>query len=170
MIEDVVFAQLMRRLERAFPTVKLTKEVVDLYWDFLNDVNEDALIQAVSFMIATRKDPRFPTVGELRAAVFGSLELKAIEAWGQAKDPKFTRHRMEEEGPENEDDQLVRKVIRTAWGREQHFGRAEVNEAADRRAFIDTYKLVAVRERKAPEQRLLSAKQFFLDIGQKKEE
>lgn len=60
-------ADLLARLAEAFPRVVLSGQTVALYAEALSDLDRGELAATVDEIIGTRRDDRFPTIGEIRA-------------------------------------------------------------------------------------------------------
>ncbi len=129
------FAFLMAKLETVF-FESISKESVILYFEYLNDLSINQIERAVDYLIKTRERRGFPAIAEIRTATLGSIEHKAVQAWGELlaqtyKDKIFN-------------DSLIDEVATVAFGSLREFYSLTTrNEMADRAHFIRTYKLIA---------------------------
>ena len=76
------FALLMAKLETAFFET-ISKETVTLYFDYLDDLSIGQISRAVDFILTKREKRGFPSIAEIRKASLGSMEHRAVEAWGE---------------------------------------------------------------------------------------
>lgn len=130
------FAFLMAQLETAF-FESISKEAVALYVDFLNDLSIDQIKRAVDYLIERREKKGFPTIAEIRSATLGSVEYRAVEAWGQLLSGTYKLNK-------EYTDTLIPKVVKTAFGSIREFYSGDTkNEMADRAHFIRAYKLIS---------------------------
>ena len=129
------FAFLMAKLETVF-FESISKESVILYFEYLNDLSINQVERAVDYLIKTREKRGFPAIAEIRAATLGSVEYKAIQAWGEVVKKTY--------GDKIFNDDLIDKVMTVAFGSIGNFYSGDMkNEMADRAHFIRTYKLIA---------------------------
>ena len=129
------FALLMAKLETAF-FESASKETVALYFDYLNDLSINQIKRAIDYLIEKRERRGFPTIAEIRAATLGSVEYKAVQAWGELLDQTYKDKIF--------NDSIIPEVAKTAFGSMEEFYKGDKkNEMADRAHFIRTYKLIA---------------------------
>lgn len=129
------FAFLMAKLETVF-FESISKESVILYFEYLNDLSINQVERAVDYLIKTREKRGFPAIAEIRAATLGSVEYKAVQAWGEVVKKTY--------GDKIFNDDLIDKVMAVAFGSIETFYSGDMkNEMADRAHFIRTYKLIA---------------------------
>ena len=150
------FAFLMAKLETVF-FESISKESVILYFEYLNDLSINQVERAVDYLIKTRERRGFPAIAEIRAATLGSVEYKAVQAWGELiggtynLDKKFN-------------DSLIPKVATVAFGSIGDFYAGDTrNEMADRAHFIRTYKLIA-NLKEAQEGRKMLGKKMIKEL------
>jgi len=130
------FALLMAKLEVAFFET-IAKETVALYVEYLNDLSMNQIKRAVDYLIDKRERRGFPTIAEIRAATLGSVEHKAVQAWGQLVGATYNLDKKFE-------DSLIPEVAKVAFGSIGDFYAGDTrNEMADRAHFIRAYKLIA---------------------------
>lgn len=141
------FAFLMAKLETAF-FESISKETVALYFDYLNDLSIDQIKRAVDYLIEKREKRGFPSIAEIRSATLGSIEYKAIQAWGELLSQAY--------GDKIFNDSLIPEVAKVAFGSMEEFYKGDTkNEMADRAHFIRAYKLIAnLREAQEGRRRL----------------
>ena len=142
------FALLMAKLETAFFETT-SKEAVALYFEYLNDLSIDQIKRAADYLIEKREKRGFPAIAEIRSATLGSVEYRAVEAWGQLLSGTYKLNK-------EYADTLVPEVAKTAFGSIKEFYAADTkNEMADRAHFIRAYKLIAnLREAQEGRKRL----------------
>ena len=130
------FAFLMAKLETAF-FESISKESVILYFEYLNDLSINQIERAVDYLIKTREKRGFPAIAEIRSATLGSVEYKAVQAWGLLLASTWQLNKTYK-------DSLIKEVTRVAFGSVKEFFTGDTkNEMADRAHFIRTYKLIA---------------------------
>lgn len=130
------FAFLMVKLETVF-FESISKESVILYFEYLNDLSINQIERAIDYLVKTREKRGFPAIAEIRAATLGSVEYKAVQAWGQLLSGTYDLNK-------EYTDTLIPKVTKTAFGSIEEFYKGDTkNEMADRAHFIRTYKLIA---------------------------
>ena len=130
------FAFLMAKLETAF-FESVSKETVALYFDYLSDLMIEQIKRAIDYLIEKREKRGFPAIAEIRAATLGSVEYKAVQAWGQLLSGTYDLNK-------EYTDTLIPEVAKTAFGSTEEFYKGDTkNEMADRAHFIRTYKLIA---------------------------
>lgn len=141
------FAMWMGILGTAFGGKGLTKSQMDIYFEFLSDLDIEVMAKAARKIIETRKYPTFPTVAEIREAALGSdaeVEDEALAAWSIAT-------RLVSAGLRPKDDRLD-EAIKLAFGSWDRFGQTDpAMEAADRNHFIRCFKAIDRRRRQAKE-------------------
>lgn len=132
------FSILIAVLQETFiPNKPLSKERIQIYFDFLSDLSITQIEGAVSYIIKNKIIPTFPTIGEIRTATLGSMEHKAVKAWGELLKNTYNINKEFK-------DSLVPKVAKIAFGRLENFYEGDPrNEMADRAHFIKTYQLIA---------------------------
>lgn len=132
------FSILIAVLQEIFiPNKPLSKERIQIYFDFLSDLSITQIEGAVSYIIKNKIIPTFPTIGEIRTATLGSMEHRAVKAWGELLDKTYNINKKFK-------DSLVLKVARIAFGRLENFYEGNPrNEMADRAHFIRTFQLIA---------------------------
>lgn len=129
------FAFLMAKLETAF-FESVSKETVALYFDYLSDLSINQVTRAVDYLIEKREKRGFPSIAEIRSATLGSIEYKAVRAWGELLSQTYIDIKFA--------DTLIPEVAKIAFGSLQEFYAGDTrNEMADRAHFIRTYKLIA---------------------------
>ena len=130
------FAFLMAKLETVF-FESISKESVILYFEYLNDLSINQVERAVDYLIKTREKRGFPAIAEIRSATLGSVEYKAVQAWGELVVGTYDLDK-------NYKDDLICEVAIVAFGSLGDFYAGDTrNEMADRAHFIRTYKLIA---------------------------
>lgn len=133
------FSILMAMLATAFSDKGIIQAKIDLYWEYLKDIDIDRLAEAVSVVIKTRKFSTLPTIAELREAALGrddEIETGALEAWGQACYAV-------ERGFYSQDP-VITEAVRIAFGGWEKFGETDPeNGVADRAHFIRVFKGLA---------------------------
>ena len=130
------FAFLMAKLETAF-FESISKVTVALYFDYLNDLSINQITRAVDYLIKKREKRGFPAIAEIRAATLGSVEYKAVQAWGSLLASTWDLNKTYK-------DPLIKEVTKVAFGSEKEFFAGDTkNGMADRAHFIRTYKLLA---------------------------
>lgn len=135
--EKEKFAFLMAKIETAF-FEKMAKETVALYFDYLDDLSIDQISRAINFLIENRDRRGLPTIAEIRKATLGSMEIKAVKAWGELLDA--THFKKEEDYK----DSLISEVAKVAFGSlNNYFNGDNRNDMADRAHFIKTYQLIS---------------------------
>lgn len=143
------FAFLLAKLETAF-FESISKERVALYFDYLNDLSIGQIERAIDFLIERRERRGFPTIAEIRSATLGSMEYRAVEAWGEIMNKKFHFEKQF-------NDSLIPRVLKVAFGSLGGFYESdERNEMADRAHFLKTYKLIANLDEASRERRGLN--------------
>ena len=130
------FALLMAKLEIAFFETP-SKVTVALYFDCLSDLAIEQIKRAVDYLIERRERKGFPLIGEIKSATLGSIEYRAIEAWGELLNATYDLEKTFK-------DSLIPEVARVAFGSTKEFYAGDKrNEMADRAHFIRAYKLIA---------------------------
>ena len=130
------FAFLMAKLETVF-FESISKESIILYFEYLNDLSINQVERAVDYLIKTREKRGFPAIAEIRSATLGSIEYKAVQAWGLLLASTWQLNKTYK-------DSLIKEVTRVAFGSVKEFFAGDTkNEMADRAHFIRTYKLIA---------------------------
>lgn len=130
------FAFLMAKLETAF-FEPISKETVSLYFEYLYDLSIDQIKRAVDYLIEKREKRGFPAIAEIRSATLGSMEYKAVQAWGELVVGTYDLDKSYK-------DDLISEVATVAFGSLGDFYTGDTrNEMADRAHFIRTYKLIA---------------------------
>ena len=81
------FYELMREIEKAFPTDRLTEGADKVYWKYLKDIITDPgrkgdFEKGIKEVIQTRFFPTFPTIAEIRNACASHL------SWADRRDRK----------------------------------------------------------------------------------
>jgi hypothetical protein len=126
----------MGLLGTAFGGKGLTKPQMDVYYEYLRDLDIDVIKEAVDQIINTRKYQSFPTVAEIREAALGGdaeAEDAALSAWSEAT-------RLISAGRRSCDER-INEVIKLAFGSWDRFGETDPEmEAADRKHFIRCYR------------------------------
>lgn len=134
--DEKKFATFMAMLGTAFERGDLTKEKIEMYFDFLSDLDITAIERATKEIIRTRKYPSFPTIAEIREAALGGdaeAEDAALSAWSEAT-------RLISAGRRSRDER-INEVIKLAFGSWDRFGETDPEmEAADRKHFIRCYR------------------------------
>ena len=129
------FAFLMAKLETAF-FESVSKVTVALYFDCLSDLSIKQITRAIDYLIDKRERRGFPPIGEIKSATLGSMEYKAIKAWGELLDKTYKEKVFK--------DSLIYEVATVAFGSIENFYTGDTrNEMADRAHFIRAYKLIA---------------------------
>lgn len=136
--DEKKFATFMAMLAVAFERGDLSEEKIDMYFEFLSDLNVEAVGRGVKGLIATRKFPSFPTIAEIREAALGGeaqSEGAALIAWGEAV-------RLISAGQRSKDERVNEAVV-LAFGSWDRFGQTDpAMEASDRAHFIRCFKAV----------------------------
>lgn len=131
--------KLVMMLGAAFPQRELGEPTIELYVDFLVDLEHDAAARAVQELIATRT--WLPTIGEIRAAVATQSGPPVVElAWeevcreivvtGSYQRPKFS-HPL-----------IARAVATIGWRALCH----STTPGLERKSFMDIYRTLRERE------------------------
>jgi len=133
------FGAIITALSSVF-RVDLTSETVDGYFEGLKDLTLSQVECAATSIIKTRTNHFFPTVGEMRAQIIGTLEERAQLSWGDCLDKIGLLDK-------TFDDPLTEKVLRIAFGSIAGFyARGFASEMSDRKHFLETYKSLANRQ------------------------
>ena len=154
------FAFLMAKLETVF-FESISKESVILYFEYLNDLSINQVERAVDYLIKTREKRGFPAIAEIRAATLGSMEYKAVQAWGELLSQTYVNAKFT--------DTLIPEVAKIAFGSLREFYAGDTkNEMADRAHFIRTYKLIAnLKEAQEGRKKLRQGETKALEEGDK---
>ncbi len=149
------FAFLMAKLETVF-FESISKESVILYFEYLNDLSINQIGRAVDHLVKTREKRGFPAIAEIRSATLGSIEYKAVQAWGELLDQTYKDKIF--------GDSIIPEVAKTAFGSMEEFYKGDTkNEMADRAHFIRTYKLIANLKEAQRDRRLKQKEKKFLE-------
>lgn len=142
-VDEQAFATFMAMLGTAFERGDLTTTKIEMYFDFLSDLDIRAIEKATREIIRFRKYPTFPTIAEIREAALGSdaeAEDEALIAWGKATRLISAGRRA--------DDERINEAIVLAFGSWDRFGETNPEmEASDRKHFIACYKVAARKRR-----------------------
>lgn len=143
------FALLMAKLETAFSEM-IPKEKVALYFDYLDDLSIEQISRAIDHLIKTRERQGFPKIGEIRSATLGSMEYKAVQAWGELIGQVGRPGK-------NFNDNLIPEVAKIAFGSlENFYSNDSKGDMADRAYFIKAYQLTAnLKEAQKERKRLM---------------
>jgi hypothetical protein len=132
--DEIRFASLMAKLEAVFFN-KIDKSAITLYFDFLDEFSIETIEGAIDSIIRNRERRGFPTIGEIRASIVGSVEAKAMAAWAEV---------ISKIGYEKQfSDSLITKTLQEGFAGVNKFYEGDPRaDMADRRHFIEIYKIL----------------------------
>ena len=142
------FGILIGKLSAAFCKT-VDKGTVAIYFECLDDLSINQIEGAVKYIIKNRKEDGFPKVAEIRSVTLGSVEYRAVAAWGELVSQTYHIEKTFK-------DPLVEKIAQVAFGGLSNFYSGnERNDMADRPHFIRIYQLIAnLREANADRKKL----------------
>lgn len=141
--DEEKFAIFMAMLATAFEPNGVSKNKINLYFEYLKDIDINLIEMSVHQIIRTRKYQSYPTVAEIREKALGSdddIETAAVIAWSEAvrSSGRITRT----VSPETDE------AVKMAFGSWSRFGETDTNnESADRAHFLRCFKSIARKKR-----------------------
>ncbi len=142
--DEKKFAVFMAMLGTAFERGELTTPKIQMYFEYLSDLDIQSVERATHEILRSRKFPSFPTIAEIREAALGSDEAAGDEgllAWGRLL--RFGRRAGKE-------DSRIDRTVKMGWGSWEHWEESDPKmDVSNRQYFAACWKVVARQDRAA---------------------